>query len=136
MKFSKLAPLAIAAAMATAPAAEAQVKLAGPPKIAFIFYGTTTDGGWAQSQTASRDALMKAFHQRIPYVENVPEVTAQVEQAIDLFINHGDNVIIAGSYGYSEAFAAEAKAHPARRLHQHRRHLHRAEPGELLRQDL
>lgn len=112
MKFAHLASLAIAAALAAAPAAEAQVKLDGKPKIAFIFYGTTNDGGWAQSQTASRDALMKTFHERIPYVENVPEVTAQVEQAIDLFINHGANVIIAGSYGYSEAFAAEAKAHP------------------------
>jgi basic membrane protein A and related proteins len=112
MKFAHLAPLALAAAMAAAPAAEAQVKLDGKPKIAFVFYGTTNDGGWAQSQTAARDALMKAFHERIPYVENVPEVTSQVEQAIDLFINHGDNVIVAGSYGYSQAFAAEAKAHP------------------------
>ena len=42
----------------------------------------------------------------------MPEETAKVEQEIDLFLNHGDNIIIAGSYGYSDAFAAEAKAHP------------------------
>jgi hypothetical protein len=45
--------------MAAAPAAEAQVKLDGQPKIAVIFYGTTNDGGWAQSQTEARNALMK-----------------------------------------------------------------------------
>ena len=92
--------------------AAAQVKLGGKPKIAFIFYGTTSDGGWATSQNDARLALQKTYGQKIPYVENVPEVTAKVEQAIDLFINHGDNIILAGSYGYSDAFAAEAKAHP------------------------
>lgn len=112
MKIAKLASVAVAAGLLVAPAAQAQVKLTGKPKIAVIFFGTTSDGGWAQSQNAGRLALMKAYDQRIPYVENVPEVTAKVEQAIDLFINHGDNIIIAGSYGYSDAFAAEAKAHP------------------------
>ena len=113
MKFTTAAaPLAIAIALAAAPAAQAQVKLGAKPKIAFIFYGTTSDGGWADSQNAGRLALIKAYHQHIPYVENVPEVTEKVEQSIDLFINHGDNIIIAGSYGYSDAFAAESKAHP------------------------
>lgn len=103
-------PAFFLAAMAV-PAA-AQVKLKGKAKVAFIFYGTTSDGGWATSQNDARLALQKAYGQKIPYVENVPEVTAKVEQAIDLFINHGDNIILAGSYGYSDAFAAEAKAHP------------------------
>ncbi len=113
MKLRTLAvSLAVLGGVITAPAAHAQVKLKGKPKIAFIFFGTTTDGGWATSQNDARKTLEAAYDQKIPYVENVPEVTAKVEQAIDLFINHGDNIIIAGSYGYSDAFAAEAKAHP------------------------
>jgi basic membrane lipoprotein Med (substrate-binding protein (PBP1-ABC) superfamily) len=113
MKLAKLFSHASILAMLATGAAHAQaVKLTAPPKIAFIFYGTTSDGGWADSQNAGRLALMKAYHQRIPYVENVPEVTAKVEESIDLFLNHGDNIIVAGSYGYSDAFDAEAKAHP------------------------
>jgi basic membrane protein A len=114
MKLHKyIAPLAAVAAMtaAVAPAC-AQTKPAGKPKISFIFFGTTNDGGWAMSQNDARLSLTKSFDQKIPYVENVPETTEKVEQAIDLFINHGSNVVLAGSYGYSDAFAAEAKAHP------------------------
>ena len=92
--------------------AHAQVKLAAKPKIAFLFYGTTNDGGWATSQNDARLALQKTFHEKIPYVENVPDVTEKVEQSVDLFLNRGYNVIVAGSYGASDAFAAEAKAHP------------------------
>ena len=63
MKFTTAAaPLAIAIALAAAPAAQAQVKLGAKPKIAFIFYGTTSDGGWADSQNAGRLALIKAYH--------------------------------------------------------------------------
>jgi basic membrane lipoprotein Med (substrate-binding protein (PBP1-ABC) superfamily) len=111
MNIKTIAACALAAVCA-APAAHAQVKIDGKPKIAFIFLGTATDGGWSESQNAARLALSKAYHEKIPYVENVPEVTSQMEQEIDLFLNHGTNIIIAGSYGYSDAFAAEAKAHP------------------------
>ncbi len=112
MKLKTLAGLALAALTAAAPAAQAQTKIE-KPKIAFIFLGTATDGGWSQSQNAARIALAKAYHQKIPVAENVPEQTEKVEQAVDLFISHGANVIIAGSYGYSDAMAAEAKAHPS-----------------------
>lgn len=111
MNFTKIAACALAALTAAMPAAYAQ-KIQGKPKIAFFFLGTKDDGGWDQSQEAAREALAKAFHEKIPYVENVPEQTDKVEQVIDLFIHHGSNVIIAGSYGYSDAFKAEAKAHP------------------------
>lgn len=107
----KLAACALIALCAAMPGAKAQT-IDGKPKISFFFLGTRDDGGWDESQDATRIALSKSFHQRIPYVENVPEQTSKVEQAIDLFINHGSNVVIAGSYGYSDAFAAEAKAHP------------------------
>jgi basic membrane lipoprotein Med (substrate-binding protein (PBP1-ABC) superfamily) len=112
MKIKNIAACALVALTAAAPAAQAQVKLEGKPKIAFIFLGTATDGGWSQSQNAARLALQKAYSQKIPYADNVPEQTAKVEQEIDLFLSHGANIVVAGSYGYSDAFAAEAKAHP------------------------
>jgi len=112
MKITNIAGAAAVLGLLAASGAQAQVKLPGKPKIAFIFFGTPSDGGWALSQSQARAALISAYHQRVPYVDDVPEVTAKVEQEIDLFVNHGDNIIIAGSYGYSDAFAAEAKAHP------------------------
>jgi basic membrane protein A len=92
--------------------AEAQVKLNGPPKIAFIYLGAISDGGWTGAQNRARLVMQKTFHQHIPYVENIPEQTEKVEQTVELFLNRGYNVIIGGTYGYGDAFAAEAKSHP------------------------
>ncbi|MCB8876104.1 BMP family ABC transporter substrate-binding protein [Acidisoma silvae] len=92
--------------------AQAQVKLSGPPKIAFIYLGAISDGGWTGAQNRARLVLQKEFGVKIPYVENIPEQTEKVEQTIDLFVNRGYNVIIGGTYGYGDAFKAEAKAHP------------------------
>jgi basic membrane protein A len=89
-----------------------QVKLSGPPKIAFIYLGAISDGGWTGAQNRARLVLQKEFGQRIPYVENIPEQTEKVEQTVELFINRGYNVIIGGTYGYGDAFKAEAKLHP------------------------
>ncbi len=98
--------------LALAPHAQAQVKLDGPPKIAFIYLGAISDGGWTGAQNRARIVMQKVFHQRIPYVENIPEQTEKVEQTVELFLNRGYNVIIGGTYGYGDAFAAEAKSHP------------------------
>jgi len=104
----------VAAALAAgfgAQAAHAEVKQPNP-KIAFIFFGAISDGGWAGAQDRARLAMQTKFHARIPFVQNVPETTEKVRQAIDLFISRGSNIIIGGSYGYGDAFLAEAKAHP------------------------
>lgn len=98
--------------IAAAPPAHAQLKLKGKPKIAFIYLGTITDGGWTGAQNRARVVMEKAFGQKIAYVENIPETTEKVEQTVELFLSRGYNVIIGGTYGYSDAFAAEAKAHP------------------------
>lgn len=95
-----------------APRADAQVKLKGKPKIAFIYLGSISDGGWTGAQDRARLALQKATGQHIPYVENIPEQTEKAKQAAELFIGRGYNIIIGGTYGYSDAFLAEAKAHP------------------------
>ncbi|GAB0114688.1 BMP family ABC transporter substrate-binding protein [Acidisoma sp. C75] len=107
--------LGLLGALGLAQQAQAQaqpVKLSGPPKIAFIYLGAISDGGWTGAQNRARLVLQKEFHQHIPYVENIPEQTEKVEQAVELFINRGYNVIIGGTYGYGDAFKAEAKAHP------------------------
>jgi basic membrane protein A len=93
-------------------AQSAPVKLSGPPRIAFLFNGNPADSCWDKAQDMGRKALEAAYDQRIPFADDVPEVTERAEQEVDLFINHGVNIIIAGSYGYSDAFAAEAKSHP------------------------
>jgi len=98
--------------LAFTPHAQAQVKLDGPPKIAFIYLGAISDGGWTGAQNRARLVMQKTFHQHIPYVENIPEQTEKVEQTVELFLNRGYNVIIGGTYGYGDAFAAEAKSHP------------------------
>lgn len=98
--------------VALASQAHAQVKLDGPPKIAFIYLGAISDGGWTGAQNRARLVLQKEFHEKIPYVENIPEQTEKVEQTVELFINRGYNVIIGGTYGYGDAFKAEAKLHP------------------------
>ena len=95
-----------------APAAQAQVKLYGQAENRLHLLWHHDRWRLGGSQNAGRLRLRMPIDQRIPYVENVPEMSATVEQSIDLFLNHGDNIIIAGSYGYSDAFAAEAKAHP------------------------
>ncbi len=92
--------------------AQASLKLNGKPKIAFIYLGTISDGGWTGAQDRARLAMQKAFDQKIPYVENIPETTEKVEQTAELFLRRGYNVIIGGTYGYSDAFLAEARAHP------------------------
>lgn len=112
MTFKRLVA-AVALLSAVSPTAVAHAEMGvKDPKIAFVFFGSIKDGGWAGAQDRSRLALQKKFDTKIPYVENVPEVSEKVRQALDLFISRGSNVIVAGSYGYSEAMAAEAKAHP------------------------
>jgi basic membrane protein A len=101
-----------AGGLGLAPHAQAQVKLDGPPKIAFIYLGAISDGGWTGAQNRARLVMQKTFHQHIPYVENIPEQTEKVEQTVELFLNRGYNVIVGGTYGYGDAFAAEAKSHP------------------------
>ncbi|MBW4025503.1 MAG: BMP family ABC transporter substrate-binding protein [Proteobacteria bacterium] len=102
----------LAGCFALAPQARAQVKLDGPPKIAFVYLGAISDGGWTGAQNRARLVMQKTFHEHIPYVENIPEQTEKVEQTVELFLNRGYNVIIGGTYGYGDAFAAEAKKHP------------------------
>ena len=98
--------------LALASHAEAQVKLSGPPKVAFIYLGAISDGGWTGAQNRARLVMQKEFGVKIPYVENIPEQTEKVEQTVELFVNRGYNVIIGGTYGYGDAFKAEAKLHP------------------------
>jgi len=105
---------AVAAALIASGKAEAQVKLAGDPNVSFIFFGTISDGGWNGAQDRARQAVEKRLGLKIPYVQNVPEETEKVKEAIDLFISRGSNIIVGGGWGYSDAFLAEAKEHPDR----------------------
>jgi basic membrane lipoprotein Med (substrate-binding protein (PBP1-ABC) superfamily) len=103
----------VAAALALwAGTASAQVKIEGDPKIAFVLYGAISDGGWTASQDRARQAMEEKFGVTIPYVENVAETNEAVGQALDLYLSRGYNVLIGGSYGFSDGFLAAAQANP------------------------
>ena len=102
----------IAAAGLWSYVAEAQEKPKDPPSIAFIYIGPISDGGWVGAQERARVILQNEFKTKIPYVENVPEITERVRQSIDLFISRGANIVVGDAYGFSDAFLAAAKDHP------------------------
>jgi basic membrane protein A and related proteins len=94
------------------PAAADGFKLDGPPKIAMVFTGLHRDGGWDQVFDDARVKLEKAMKTNIAYVENVKEETGQFLPPVGKLIERGYNVIIATSFGYSDAVKAAAEKYP------------------------
>ncbi|MBO4220873.1 BMP family ABC transporter substrate-binding protein [Bradyrhizobium neotropicale] len=97
--------LAIAAPVA-APAAE-------PLKVAFVYLGPRSDGGWTQQHDLARLALEKAMGSAIKttFVENVPE-TADSERVFRQLAADGNKLIFATSFGYMEPLQKVAKLFP------------------------
>src|ERR1700756_4360098 len=86
--------------------------LPGPAKIAFLYFADKTDGGWTQAFDEARPKIEKALNQKIPYVENVPEVAGQITPAAERFIQRGYNVIIGTAFGYSDTFKELSQKYP------------------------
>jgi basic membrane protein A len=93
-------------------AAQAEFKLAGPPKVAFIYLNAKNDGGWQQAIDEARVKMGKDLHMTIPYVESVPDDAAKIIPAAERYIQRGFNIIIGSSFGYSDAFKTLAEKHP------------------------
>ena len=102
----KLIPFALAAVLmaGTGVANSAGFTLSAPPKIAFIYFADKTDGGWTQAFDEARSRMEKSLGQKIPYVENVPEVAGKIKPAAETFIERGYNIIIGTAFGYSDTF--------------------------------
>jgi basic membrane protein A len=86
--------------------------LSAPPKIAFLYFAEKHDGGWTQAFDEARPKIEQALGQKIPFVENVPEVAGKITPAAETFISHGYNVIIGTAFGYSDTFKELSQKYP------------------------
>lgn len=86
--------------------------LSAPPKIAFLYFADKGDGGWTQAFDEAKPKIEAAVGQKIPFVENVPEVAGKITPAAESFINRGYNVIIGTAFGYSDTFKALSEKYP------------------------
>jgi simple sugar transport system substrate-binding protein len=105
--WSALAPIGLAALTAVCAAASP------PLKLAFVYVGPISDGGWSYEHNLGRLALEKQFGPRIEttYVESVPE-TADAERVIRQLAAKDYGVIFATSFGYMESTLKVAKLFP------------------------
>jgi simple sugar transport system substrate-binding protein len=84
-----------------------------PLKIAFVYLGPISDGGWTFQHEQGRLAVDKAFGAQVKttYVENVPE-TADAERVIRQLAVDGNKLIFTTSFGYMDPTLKVAKAFP------------------------
>jgi simple sugar transport system substrate-binding protein len=103
------AALAIAGCFALSGAFAADAVL----KIAFVYVGPASDGGWSYQHNLGRLALEREFGAKIQttYVENVPE-TADAERVIRQLAAKNYDLIFATSFGYMEPTLKVAKQFP------------------------
>jgi len=107
-----LAVLMLALGVGVGPAAKAQVKIEGDPKVAFIYVSPANDGGWSTSHERARQAVEAATGFPTAYTESVVEETSAVRQAIDAYVNRGFNIIVGSSFGFGDGFLEAAKDYP------------------------
>ena len=93
-------------------AAEAQVKIEGEPKVAFIYFNVKDDGGWVQAQEEARVSLEADTGIHTAYTEGVEEVASKLRSVVERYIRRGYNIIAASAFGYNDALLEIAKEHP------------------------
>src|ERR1700736_1972113 len=86
--------------------------LPAAPKIAFLYFAEKTDGGWTQAFEEGRPKIEGALGQKIPFVENVPEVAGKIKPAAETFISRGSNIVIGTAFGYSDTFKELSEKYP------------------------
>jgi len=112
-----------APAGATTAAAGAATTKAGPVntaqaagakfKVAFVYVGPTTDGGWTTAHDEGRKFLEKAMpNVETTFVENVPETSADAEKVITDLALKGNQIIFTTSFGYMDPTINVAKKFP------------------------
>src|SRR5580692_5278831 len=84
-----------------------------PLKVAFVYVGPISDGGWSYQHNLGRLAVEKQFGDRVQttYVESVPE-TADAERVIRQLAAKDYAVIFTTSFGYMEPTLKVAKLFP------------------------
>jgi basic membrane protein A len=103
---------------ATAPAASSSAAsgtaAAGAPiKAAWIYVGSHEDHGWSQAHDDGRKYVQDQLGDKVvtTYKEIVPE-GPQTKQVIEDLVTDGNKIIFATSFGYQDAMAEAAAAHP------------------------
>jgi len=86
---------------------------ADPLKVAFVYLGPVSDGGWTYQHDLGRKALEKELGDKVKttFVENVPE-TADAERVIRQLAADGNKLIFTTSFGYMDPTLKVAKAFP------------------------
>lgn len=82
-------------------------------KVAFVYVGPISDGGWSYQHHLGKLAVDKEFGTRVEssYVESVPE-TADAERVIRQLAAKGNDVIFTTSFGYMDPTLKVAKLFP------------------------
>ena len=99
-------------AMGAAGTAQAQFKLKGDPKVAFVYFNVKDDGGWTQAIDEARVRVEKKLGWKIPYAEKVPEKASAIRPVVERFIRRGFNIINGSAFGYSDTFKDLSKEYP------------------------
>jgi basic membrane protein A and related proteins len=107
MKGSKYALGALAAALVATGALLAGAAAAGPAKssaafkVAWIYVGPHTDGGWSQAHDDGRKYVQKMLGSKVQttFKENIA-VGPQLQQTVASLVNQGYKMIFGTSYGY------------------------------------
>jgi basic membrane lipoprotein Med (substrate-binding protein (PBP1-ABC) superfamily) len=112
MRWKFVSSVVAAALIGTSVAYAAGFTLSAAPKIAFLYFADKHDGGWTQAFDEARPKIEAAVGQKIPYVENVPEVAGKIKPAAETFISRGSNIIIGTAFGYSDTFKELSEKYP------------------------
>lgn len=92
--------------------AQAQVTLEDEPKVAFLYYSATNDGGWTQALDRGRLKMQEQLGIEAAFVEDVEETSEAVRQAAEIFLSRGYNIIIGTSYGFGDGLLELAGEYP------------------------
>jgi len=102
-------PVATSASAATAGVASNGAKF----KVAFVYVGPVTDGGWTYEHDLGRQYLVKTLpNVETTIVENVPETAADAEKVITDLAQKGNKIIFTTSFGYMDPTINVAKKFP------------------------
>ncbi len=82
-------------------------------KVAFVYVGPVTDGGWTYEHDQGRKYLEKTIpNVETTVVENVPETPADAEKVITDLAQKGNKMIFTTSFGYMDPTINVAKKFP------------------------
>src|ERR1700691_854905 len=112
MRWKFASSVVATALLGTSVAYAAGFTLSAPPKIAFLYFADKHDGGWTQAFDEARPKIEAVVGQKIPYVENVPEVAGKIKPAAETFISRGSNIVIGTAFGYSDTFKELSEKYP------------------------